>query len=115
MKRIVICLVFTLLTIALSLTQVKAADVALLVVYYPDCPHYTYQKPIISEFQSSHPEIKVTQWHMCNILTDRMHLNILTLRERREIKGLACGMMLILHRPGNSESYREKGDRVILP
>ncbi len=38
-----------------------------------------------------------------------VHLNILTLRERLEVKDLVFGLITILHRPGNSESYREKG------
>ncbi len=38
----------------------RASNVNLLFAYSPSCPHCAYQKPIISEFERKHSEIKVT-------------------------------------------------------
>ena len=44
-------------------------SVKLLFAYSPGCPHCTYQRPIIGEFEKKHPEIGVT-WVIYNDLND---------------------------------------------
>ncbi len=64
---IAILLVLLLLTGCISNadTQEKGVtfvdNVSLLFSYSPSCPHCTYQRPIISEFERTHPEINVIQ------------------------------------------------------
>ncbi len=75
----------------ISSTQENTAtivdNVNLLFAYSPSCPHCTYQRPVISEFEKKHSEINVT-WVKYNDLNDE---------QRKLIKGTSGHPVMVFY------------------
>ncbi|MBX7233857.1 MAG: SH3 domain-containing protein [Caldilineales bacterium] len=70
------------------------STVRLLFAYSPGCPHCSYQRPIIADFQAAHPEVKVT----------RVEYSALSATQRRLIAGTSGHPVMVF--------YSDSGDDI---
>ncbi len=90
-KRIITILALVSLVVGASVMEAKASDVKLLFAYSPGCPHCSYQKPIIREFEKKHPEVDVTWVRYYN----------LNYRQKELIEGTSGHPVMVFYSGGN--------------